>query len=198
MNKIELGKIAEVSLGYSFRESLTKHASEQKNFFVLQAKDIAEATTFVEKEFLQAIKAPSDISYNLPLKNNDIALVYRTSPGREFRASTLQFHETSQVIATSSLIIIRITDDHVLPEFLTLYLNSQSGQKELMQIATGSSIVSIPISKLRSLSVPIPPKEKQEILVRLLKNIQQQNNLLQQSMVLRQRIKQDIITQTIS
>ena len=58
------------------------------------------------------------------IRNNDIVMVSRATPGKTFKATLISSHQP--LVAASSVYIIRITSSKVLPKYLLYILNSKS------------------------------------------------------------------------
>lgn len=78
--------------------------------------------------------------------------------------------EDMNVIAASSLYILRIQQKNVLPDFIMIFLNSPLGQKVLGTLNRGSTIQTIPRQSLLTLDVPILSIEKQQQAVSIFQN----------------------------
>jgi restriction endonuclease S subunit len=71
-------------------------------------------------------------------------------------------------VASSIFIIIRIRDkERITPEYLTWFLNLHSTQGILGNLSRGSAMPSLTKSQVEQLSIMIPPREKQEIVVKI-------------------------------
>jgi restriction endonuclease S subunit len=128
------------------------------------------------------------------LQYNDILIVSRGSGLGSFR-STVFTSSQKNVIASSSVHIIRINDVTVLPKYISLWLNSSEGQKLLLQIVTGGSYIqSILLKNLAELEIPIPPIHTQKSIVALEENIKQQQKILDR----KKEIKENIINATFN
>ena len=76
------------------------------------------------------------------------------------------------------MFIIRVKDVNVIPKFLSLYLNSNEGQKEISKIVTGASYLQSIIRKsLEDFKIPIPPIIKQKAIIALNENMQAQEKI---------------------
>jgi len=71
------------------------------------------------------------------------------------------------IIVSSSLYIIRITSDLVLPEYVSLCLNSRKAQSQLLQSSTGAVINNLKIQSLKNIKLTIPDLEFQKKIVDL-------------------------------
>jgi restriction endonuclease S subunit len=96
---------------------------------------------------------------------------------------------------SSSVHVIRIKDVTVLPKYVSLYLNSEIGQKALIQIVTGGSYIqSVLVKNLSLLPIPIPPIHTQKSIIALHENIQAQKIILGR----KNELKKNIINATFT
>ena len=156
--KKDLKDIAEVIAGYSFRTAL--RSKENASLFVLQAKNILDNST-VDEENLDGIDFENYRSKAI-VKKGDVVISSRGS----FRTGLVSL-EAKNIIAASSVYILRLKKETVLPEYLAIYLNSSEGQKQLIESATGAAIKTIRRSDLENISVVVPSIETQEKIIRL-------------------------------
>lgn len=156
--KKDLKDIAEVIAGYSFRTAL--HGKDNASLFVLQAKNILE-NSIVDEENLDGIDFENYRSKAV-VKKGDVVISSRGS----FRAGSVSL-EAKNIIAASSVYILRLKKEAVLPEYLAIYLNSVEGQKQLIESATGAAIKAILKKDLQNISVAVPSVEKQEKIISL-------------------------------
>jgi restriction endonuclease S subunit len=189
----KLSEIASISSGYAFRGSIDDNP--KGNILVLQAKNISTNQDVVDTSELVTI---SDKTLRAPyfVSRNDILLVSRGAGAGSFRAATFT-SETSNVMPSSSLHIIRIKDVTVLPKYLCLYLNSNEGQKELSQIVTGATIQSILVSNLQNLQIPAPSVQTQKLIIALHENIFLQERILKRKQEIQKVLANSTFTNTV-
>ena len=156
--KKRLKDIAEVIAGYSFRTAL--EGKDSASLFVLQAKNILDDST-VDEENLEGIDFENYRSKAV-VKKGDVVISSRGS----FRAGSVSL-EAKNIIAASSVYILRAKNKNVLPEYLAIYLNSVEGQKQLAGSATGASIKAIRRSDLENISIALPDPAVQEKIIRI-------------------------------
>lgn len=182
----ELHQIATVTSGYTFRGSIENDPNG--DIFVLQAKNIS-----ANKDILDIVDLIRIFSKSLRnpyfLEDNDILLVSRGSGLGSFRSVVFN-SKNKNIIASSSVCVIRVNDVTVLPKYISLYLNSQDGQKAILQIVTGGSYIqSVLMGNLKELKIPIPPMHIQKSIIALNENILKQAEIIKRE----QEIKQNII-----
>ena len=175
MNKT-LGEISIVSTGFSFRGPVPENPLGDT--LVVQASDLNEDGSLAEMSHLKRMIGFFKTDSNNLLKG-DVLLVTRGTPSSGFKAAYVT-HVSSFLIASSSLAIIRMKDKDVLPEFLSIYLNTPKAQQQLQRIASGSTIRTLLTKNLSLLEIPIPPIETQRTIIELVRNVTSQKKLLQQ------------------
>lgn len=181
----KLSQLADIVSGYTFRGSIENDPNG--DIFVLQAKNIQ---TNRDIEDISDFTTISDKSLRNPylLQYNDILLVSRGSGLGSFRSAVFISNEL-KVMPSSSVHVIRIQDVTVLPKYVSLYLNSEIGQKALSQIVTGASYIqSILVKNLIDFEIPIPPIHTQKSIIALHENITDQERILKRKQELQKNI----------
>lgn len=188
---MKLRDIGYITLGYSFRAAVTP--DENGAIFLLQASNVIRGVPITDTNGL------TPISFEMPgyaghLRESDVLLVSRGGTKEGTFRSTVFMSNAENVIASASILIIRITSINVLPEYLSLYLNSKRGQNALTEIVTGSYIGSIPKKELEKVNVLIPDLKKQKAIIDLYQNMQMQQKILDR----RNKLKQQVIEATFT
>ena len=186
----KITNIAEIILGYTFRKAIEK--TKEGSVFVLQAANIKVNEDILDISELVNISSSPKYSPSF-LEYNDVILISRGSGFGSFRSSVYLL-ENKNVIASSSVFIIRVKDKVVIPKYLSIYLNSEEAQKDISQIITGGSYIqSLSRIELENLKVPIPPINIQESIIELYDNIKEQDRILRR----KNQLKKNIISATI-
>jgi restriction endonuclease S subunit len=188
---MQIKNIAEVIAGYTFRGAI--EADTKGDVFVFQAKDLIQGEPFADEEALTRISHTGRGDAGR-LQKNDIVLVARGMKSGAFR-STVFIAEAPNVIASSSVLIIRVVDPNISPEYLSLYLNSGGGQDALSQIVSGSYIGAVPRRELEKLEIPIPSLQKQAIALLLYQNLKAQEKIMDQKKIIIQNVVETIFKQ---
>ena len=181
----KLSQLSDIVSGYTFRGSIENDPNG--DVFVLQAKNIQTNQDIVDVGGFTTI---SDKSLRNPyfLEHNDILLVSRGSGIGSFR-SVIFASDELKVMPSSSVHVIRIQDVTILPKYVCLYLNSEIGQKELLQIVTGGSYIqSILVKNLIDFEIPLPPIHIQKSIIALHENITEQERILKRKQELQKNI----------
>lgn len=168
MTSYKLSEIANIVTGYTFRSAIVPDING--NYQVIQAKDVGVGLVFGGDNLtkIMADKLPE----NTMIQNGDVVL---SSRGR-YRAAVVKVKVPT--IASSSVFVLRVNKNLVSPEYLSIFLNSPSGQSQLEKLSSGNYIKSIPKSNLVNLVIDIPSTEKQKKVSRLYENITRQQELL--------------------
>lgn len=190
----KLRVLANTFSGYGFRGAIKP--DWKGGCVVLQAKDITANENFSHIANLTPINYSTNLQ-NYLLRQGDVLLVSRAVGRGSFKSSVF-IAENENVIASSLLLVIRIINKMILPEYLSLYLNSSEGQNKLMETVSGSYVKAISRIKLENLTIPTPSIESQKIFVQLSQNIKRQQKIKDKQIQLKQEIINALFTQIIN
>lgn len=171
-------------LGYAFREAIQPDI--RGIVYVLQAKDIVRGEPLTDVVGLTKISQDTP-GYTFRLKKNDVLLVARGMKAGAFR-STIFLSDASNVIPSSSVLVLRITAPDVEPEYVSHFLNSNDGQDAISDIVSGSYVGAVPRRELEKIKVSIPPRQKQVLFINLYRNILEQERILERKRELKKNI----------
>ncbi len=185
----QLKEIAEVILGYTFRSKLEKQADG--DVLVLQARNIIEDLLIKEDDLLRV-----DLGNNRTnafAKNDDVALSSRGS----FKAAVMKT-DSDSVIASSSVYLLRLKTDKVLPEYLAIYLNSDFSQKQIKEKITGVVINALLKRNVEELEIVIPNVKAQKKVISIYYNNLLYQKLLTKKQLLNSQINKELINKLIN
>jgi len=186
---IKLSNLANILSGYSFRGSVP--CDQQGEYKVVQVKDI-DSNGEINFNSLTPVDA-SSIKTDAFLKTGDILLSTRGTESSGLKVGI--YHGTEQnIIATSSFYILRIKDKKISSKYLLYYLNSFYGQRSLKSLMSGATVQTISKKDLSDLRIPIPPTEKQKIIVDTMTNMIRQKILLKKKIQLLNTLTDNIIS----
>lgn len=154
----KLSEVADIRSGYTFRGAIH---DEGKGVQIAQAKDVADGK--VNSSGLPRVN--DHIPADRYLSRADVVLTSRGS----FRAGI--FSSDEPTVASSSVFVLRVTNQSYLPEYLAIFLNSPQAQSYLSQVSRGATIHSLRITDLHSLEVPQLPTKDQRHIVDLHSNV---------------------------
>jgi len=185
--KLTIKDIAAVIAGYTFRTAIQ---NDDKGLIpVVQAKDI------LGNNQVNSLNLPRVTIQNVRstsfLEENDVLLSCRGV----FRAGVAT-DRLNNAMASASLYILRIYNDQrdkILPGYLSIYLNSNSGQKLIQQILSGTIIRTILRRELENLPLIIPSIQKQRQIIEIYNNWKRREILLNRKLTLNKTIANGII-----
>ena len=187
--QIEISDFTEVISGYTFRGAI--ETNENGDVFVLQAKDIVQGKNITDIENLTPISFLGTRTASF-LQKGDVIIVSRGTGVGSFRSVIFNSNNTN-VIASSSLLILRIKKKEILSEYLSMYLNGKDGQNKILQTVTGSYIQAVSRKKFEEIKISIPPLQKQQSLIALQENLKQQEKIQER----KRELKQNIVSATL-
>lgn len=173
MNLLRISAFSDIILGYNFRSAIEE--DENGNAYIIQAKNIIQGENIHNREWLTRISFPWARTGAF-LERHDILIVSRGTGVGSFRATIFDMDD-SNVIASGSLIIIRVKSPAIIPEYVCLYLNSDEGRKKIIETLSWWTIHTISPGKFREIGIPIIPAEKQHILSNLHQNLLTQKKI---------------------
>jgi len=171
---MQLKEISQILSGYTFRGAIKSDGSGDT--LVFQAKNISRDSLYTDDSVLTRIAGPNG-GRSAYLTNRDVVLVTRGMTAGAFR-STVFDSNAANVIASSSVHILRVTDGRAIPEYISYYLNSDPGQYALTQIVSGSYIGSISRRGLEEVDIPLPDLNSQKLMVQLIHDMQEHHRLM--------------------
>ncbi|MGD9872863.1 MAG: restriction endonuclease subunit S [Kiritimatiellia bacterium] len=152
---VQLNKICQIRMGYSFRGRPNFSASG--HIPVIQPKDVNADGRIEAKDLLRI-----EVAVGKPLVPGDVLLINR---GR-FTAAVFDERIGDCCVATSAFMILTPNDpEQILPEYLMLFLNSAEGQRNLKRLNETTTIPFLSLSNLEVMEVPVPPIEQQREIV---------------------------------
>src|ERR1035437_5158900 len=131
---MKISNFAEVINGYTFRGAI--ETLKNGDISVLQAKDIVSGQNVTDIDKLTPIAFSGTRTASF-LQKDDVLIVSRGMGAGSFRSAVFSLN-TTNIIASSSLLILRIKEKEVLSEYISLYFNSIEGQNKILETVAGS------------------------------------------------------------
>lgn len=145
---------------------LTGQSLNDKGFIDVNAD--TTKTVFIEPELVEKKK----------LKSGDVVFL---SKGTNLRASIVtEEQEKLNLLAPATCLVIKVNLNLVVPEFLTVFLNSDYGQAVLTNLNKGTAILNIPASSLKEIEISVPDLAAQEKLAEVFHKNYYVLNMLEQ------------------
>lgn len=113
------------------------------------------------------------------LRKNDILI---TTKGTKIKTCIVKELANENTVYHGNITLIRIYDANLNPTYLKLYLDSKIGQKELKSIQTGTTIISINSSQLRTIEIPLIPIAEQEKIEKNYNNYKMELDILKKQL----------------
>lgn len=153
-----LEEISDIRVGFPFRSRLENDPAG--NVAVVQMKDLEEDRLITNE--LVRIRMP-DLKEKHLLEKNDIILRTR---GMNHTA-VLVSESLENTIVAAPLMPLRVKTPRILPSYLLWFINHPDTQKHLASHAKGTSVQMISKDVLMELEIPLPPIDKQEVIIRI-------------------------------
>ena len=174
---MQLGKLADVQMGYPFRSRL-EH-DPRGDIAVVQMKDIDEANLLNTDDALR-VTLPNGKARHL-LRPGD--LLFR-SRGRSNGAARVP-ESIGPAVVSAPMLLVRARG--VLPEYLCWYINTPAARAQLNAMAEGTSVRMISAEALKALDIPLPSPKVQQHIARIAELADREQVLLAEIATLRQR-----------
>jgi len=145
-----------IRMGHAFRERLTNVSGGGVS--VIQPKNISAAGDLY---FSEGEPVQTDVSVSKALQPGDVLVVNR---GR-FVATVFDLSLENTWIVPSSILVLSIKKESVLPEYVALYFNSTNGQNLFRRHYEQTTVPFISTKNLANMDMPIPALEKQRALI---------------------------------
>ncbi len=187
---MKIKEFSDIRTGHAFRERLLEQP--EGNVSVIQPKDIHTdgTVTFSAGKPLRA-----KVSSPKHLKKNDLLVVNR---GR-FAAAVFNFPAEANWIVTSSILVLSVRDESVLPEYIALYINSNEGQRLFRQHLEYSTIPFISTNNMAGMEIPVPSLVRQKALIEFRKITRKYESLTNRKQKLYMRIlSHELVDQKVS
>lgn len=170
---------SKIRIGHAFRSRL--EYQPEGNVLVIQPKNIKLDGTisFGSNEPLRMTASAVK-----PLKQDELLVVNR---GR-FAAAVFDQPGPEVYIVPSSILIVSVETGVVSPQYLAAYINSTAGQKMFRAHSERSTVPYISPANLGSMDIPVPPLERQQMLVELDRTAAQHTRLSQRKETLLRQI----------
>ena len=174
-----MSSIGEVISGHTFRGAIPHE--KEGNYAVVQAKNINKDGTIDNEDLVRT--TIEKMRSKGTVQDGDVLLSNRGT----FRSAVFRGDDTN-VIAASSLYILRMKQSDVLPEFLMVLFNLPQGQKMLDSLNRGTIIKTILRQSLLKIDIPVPAIEKQKQAIGIFKNYHSRISLYERKTELNERV----------
>lgn len=146
---MKLSNIATITTGYCQRKNTGK---------MLQEVSLVQARDF-DSDFVCLAKTNIPAKYSSFLQDNDILVKAR---GTKHDARLFKMRSRKPVVASNTLLVIRVTDDNFLPGYIAQLINAASVQKYLRVSSLGALLSALSPATLAEIEVEKIPLAKQQ------------------------------------
>ncbi len=171
MSLVRLKDIANVQLGYPFRSRLEQ--ANEGNVLIIQLRNISEDGLFSPVDITRIHM--SGVEEHHLVQPEDI--VFR-SRGQTNKAAMVDKALGKSVVA-GPLLRIRVTNDKILPAYLTWYINQSAAQTYLARHSKGTAARMISKRAVKDMEIPVPSREVQQKIVELADLSSREQQLIQ-------------------
>lgn len=141
---------------------------------------------------------------NLHISNEEISDTYFTQEGdvlirlRDPIRSLFVSKDSTGLLVSSLVVIVRVDRGQILGEFLSYYLNSNLPQNYFQSKVRGTTIPMIRVSDLKELEIPLPSLEKQKKIISLMQESEKEISLLKEAITQKSLLNQQIFKTLLS
>lgn len=159
-NGVELKELADIFIGnqYTLGVFENKGLISDKNtgYRILTSSDIENG--FVHWESLRFVNMKDDKFDKFAVHFGDVVV---TSKSSKVKTVVVDVEPEEKILVTGGMLIIRPNQTKLNPTYLKMFLDSEMGQLALKSIQKGNLIVTISVSGLSTLEIPLISLEKQ-------------------------------------
>lgn len=160
--EIKLGDIATIGTGLVVKRKQAMDSSEVvKEYQMLTLKSFEQGGWLNTNE-LEVFKSNEELDEKYITKTGDV-IVRLSSPNTAIAVN----NEISGLLVPSLFAIVRVEAEYIDPEYLSVYLNSDSMKRIYARSSVGTAIQIIKTSMLKELVIPIQTLEKQKQIVEI-------------------------------
>lgn len=188
--KKQLGDIAEVTVGHSFRSRLEQEPSG--DVAVVQMKDLSQENRLVDTGLVRI--SMGKINPRHLLRANDIVFRARGLTNTAVHID----RDIGPAVVAAPLLRIRISDSAIAPDYLAWWINHPKMQAYMVREGRGTTQRMISVPVLKGLEVEIPSLKKQHQIVELAELAQEEQKLLCTLADRRARYVEGILMQSAS
>jgi len=171
--------INSISCGFSFREKIENDLLGC--VYVIQAKDIQPNSLNTEATIKIKVE---DIKEKFVLRDDDILL---TNKGR-FSSCVFKNLPDKTFIASSGMFVINVHSENYLPEYISMFLNSNKGQCQITSKLETMTIPSLTKESLLAIEIPDVSIVEQQQLINVTKAFMEYESLVSKKISLCKKI----------
>lgn len=156
-----LGELCKISSGLVFKRKEAPPDVSGYEYKLINLKSINNSGV-INKDLIDDFISLEEIQDKYIAKKGDV-IIRLSFP---FTAAYVDENVEGSIIS-SLFSILRLNDPHVLPEFLSIVLNSEMMQRQYAREASGSALQMIKTSALKNYKISIPSIDTQEKMINI-------------------------------
>lgn len=168
--------------------SISKLQESSNGVPIVNIKDINNSQIFTESLPVLSIKDFKNAEHYMVCPED----VLITCRGTQIKSAVVSTN-IEKLLITSNLISIRLSKQ-ILPAFLVAYFNTQQGQRALLANATSTVQLTLTVSDLGKIVIPVPPLSLQKKIVNLFNAVEEQYRLNLELVNLRKSVANQAIS----
>ena len=189
---IKISDISEIKTGLVLiRKKADKNVDEKFRYKVVSLKSFNQNALF-DGSFADEFISSEQISEEYKVSRGDILLRLR-----EPNFAVYIEKEYSDLIYTSLMVRIRVSNDKFDPHFVAHYLNSSTVKRALAPDVSGTTIAMIGVASINNLKIPLVNLQTQNKIVKYLNLARQESEILQNLAAQKQRYHKSIFENLI-
>lgn len=184
-NGVELKELADIFIGNQYTLGVFENkgllSNKSTGYRILTSSDIENG--IVRWESLRFVNMKDDKFDKFAVHFGDVVV---TSKSSKVKTVVVDVEPKEKILVTGGMLIIRPNQTKLNPTYLKMFLDSEMGQLALKSIQKGNTIVTISVSGLSTLKIPLISLEKQ------IEKAERYNAKLSTLAAYKQEIKQEI------
>jgi len=193
IENVKLGDIADIITGLVVkRKEAAKGYDLYSEYKLLTLKSINQNGWLIE-ENLEKFKSLEEIDQKYLTSAGDV-IVRMSYPYTSISISKKQ----ENMVVPSLFVIVRTTNKSLLPEYISLYLNSDKMKKQYSKESSGSVIQTLKTSSFKNLEIPFLELNFQEKAIQLNDLMKKEKILLLELMEQKELLNNSIMTQILT
>ena len=162
MLKMKLSEIATLQTGLVLNRKEARHEEETKRFYRRVTMRSLNEYGVLQRNDIDVFPSTEELDPSVLTHTNDIIVKLFTPI-----FPTLVKEDAQGLVIPSQLVVIRVFDNRVLPEYLRYYLSAPEVSDLMLSIEGWRSQRTIKVGTFGDLEIPIPPIEKQKIIAEM-------------------------------
>lgn len=192
MKTVLLKHLAQLYTGFTIRESIDYLDYGEVN--AVQIKDLPKDSHHIDTQLLTGIEWKYDSKPQF-LPHNAVLLVTRGEPSAYLFTGTLE----DKVVASNPFVVMNLTRNELLPEYLVWYLNHATAAKSYFSsVSRGTSLPIYTLAMVKELPVTVPPFAVQQKIIERHKQAQLEKKSFEALIKLRQEYNAALAEQLLN